>query len=156
MNMDIELKRQYELNYILSPELSAENLLNLQKKIEDYIKDLGGEIREINPPRRESLAFPIAKKERGFRGEIIFGMLITKLADFEKKLKIEKDFLRYAIFRYAPPVLSPRRTRKPRIKKAICPEILQKPTAKTPPLAKKEGKIKLEEIDKKLEEILGM
>lgn len=162
--MDTESKRQYELNYILSPELSAEDSLSLAKNIENFVQESPGEIKESRAPKQENLAYRIGKKLRGSRAEILFEASPSSLAALEKKLKFEKNILRYGIFNL-PPLSQARIKRKARIRKiekSLKPEMLfgsqriKKPLILTKEEKPKEEKIKLEEIDKKLEEILGM
>lgn len=157
--MEITENRKYELHYMLPPELSEEDVLALVKKIEGYILENSGIIQESKLPKMEVFAYPVSKKTKGFRGQIIFEMLKGEFLEIKKKLKLEKNILRYGIIRIIPISQKELLKKEQRIQKSLSrsAEIKEK-TEKLAeiPSAKKEEKINLEEIDKKLEEILGM
>ena len=132
--------KYYELTYLISPELSENELKETQEKIISLIKKGGGEIEKSNKPIKVKLKYPIKKQGEGFLGTLSFYCPPEKLKNLEEKLTKEGFILRYLILR------------KKLFKKLKVAEIK---TEKKMIKPKKEKKIKLEEIDKKLEEILG-
>jgi len=130
----------YELTYLISPDLSEEELKIFPEKIDSFLQEEGGKSEGLKLPIKKRLAYPIKKKNEGYWGTLNFYLSPEKLESFEKKLKKEPKILRYLLLRE-------------RLPKKI--EILRiRPKAKAPKV-KKEKKVELKEIEKKLEEILG-
>ncbi len=127
----------YELTYLLSPDLSEEELKSLQEKINSFIEKEGGIINELTLPLKKVLAYPIKKKTFTHLGTLSFQFSPEKLENLEKKLKSENQILRYLILAKELP------------KKVVLPPKL--PLIKPKP----KPKVELKEIEKKLEEILG-
>jgi small subunit ribosomal protein S6 len=130
----------YELNYLISPDLSEEELKIFQEKINSNIQNEGGKLEKIKLPIRKKLAYLIKKKGGAYLVTSDFYFLPEKLENLEKKLKAESNILRYLILT------------KEVLKKIEIPQIV--PEAKVPKV-KKEKKVELEKIDEKLKEILG-
>lgn len=127
----------YELTYLISPEVSEENIQSLQKKIESLIKEGEGSIIETNPPVKRTLAYPIQKKTGALVADLTFNLKPEKIKDFEKNLKSESQILRYLIS-------------KEKLARKI-----PKARAKPKKITKPKVKVELKEVEKKLEEILG-
>lgn len=146
----------YELNYFLSPHLSDEEVLNFSQKIADFINSIQGRIEKTNEPKIQKLAYSIKKQERGHFGEIRFSAEAEKISELEKKLKLEEKILRFGIFTVPVAKQKPEKpAKKPKIQPSEpSPSETKVVARKAKPEAKKE-KVKLEDIDKKLEEIIG-
>lgn len=127
---------QYALSF-LTPYLDSKERAKLLKEILDKIKKLDGKI-EDKFIEKKIFAYPVKKNLEGFLGQIIFSIEKVKLKNFEEFLKSEKNIIRGIIER----------------KKKV-PEKLEA-KRKKPPFKKtlKKEKVKIEELDKKLEEIL--
>lgn len=130
----------YELTYLISPELSLEELKSLQEKINSLIQKEAGVLNEIKLPIKKRLAYPIKKKKEAFLSDLSFYLDPEKFKNFEKELKAEKKILRYLILS-KPPV------RKIAVRAKRVPKLL-------PKIPVEEKKAELKEIGKKLEEIL--
>lgn len=148
--------RYYELTYLLSPDLSEEEVRRWQEKIRTTIQEEGGIISETKNPLKRKLAYPIkdnlrSKKREGYLATLSFNLdsdrqksRPEKLENLEKKLRAENQILRYLIS-------SKRRAKiiamaKKPFPKPKIPKKVEKPKVK---------KVELGEIEKKLEEILG-
>lgn len=134
------MKKTYELTYLISPELSEEELKELQAKFVSFIKEEEGILVEEKLPLNKKLAYSVKKQSHAFLAVLIFQLSPEKLANLEKKIKEENRILRYLI-------LVKRVT-----KEAKAPRIFKKIKIEKP---EKEKKVELKEIGKKLEEILG-
>ena len=158
--MPEETQRQYEITFILSPELEEKELDSFEQEIEKSIKNLGGNIKKKIKPEKRNLSYPIKKFQSGYYliTNFLFGP--EKLEELYSILKHKKEILRYII------TLVPEETSidKTQIKKKVletkkirkeAEEISEKEieTLKKP---EKKAKPKLEDIDKKLDEILGI
>ena len=128
--------KDYELAYLISPELSKEEVKLFQDKIISFIQNEEGVLIENVVPLKRVLSYPIKKQTQAYLAALDFQLNAGKLADFEKKIKAEAQILRYLI------LIKP----KPKEVKAVPKKFVPK---KAP-----EKKVELKEIEKKLEEIL--
>lgn len=129
--------RHYELTYLISAELSEEELKALQEKINSFIQE-GGVLNQEGKEIKKKLAHPIEKRGVASLITLSFQMSPEKLTNLEKKIKMEPQILRY--------FLVAKKERK------VIPKISAKPKIK---MIKPKAKVELKEIEKKLEEILG-
>jgi small subunit ribosomal protein S6 len=129
----------YELTYLISPELSEEEAKNIQEKTISLLQKEGGALNEVKLPIKKKLAYLIKKQREAFLCDFNFYLEPEKLGGLEKVLKSEKKILRYLIL--AKPKIKITKVRKRQIK------VISNVPAK-------EKKVELKEIEKKLEEIL--
>ncbi len=132
--------RFYELTFLISADVSEEEIKNLREKITSLVQKEGV---LINGPffQKRPLAYPIKKRDWAIFGTLDFQMKPNALIKFERRLKSDPRILRYLLIREEE---WKRATRTPQ------PSVLKKKTK----IYKRE-KVELKEIDKKLEEILG-
>ena len=142
----------YELTYLISPDLSEEEIKEFQKKIVSLIKEKGGILNEVGLIIKQTLAYPIKKFSQAYLTTLNFQLEAEKISDLEKKLRTENFILRYLIF--SKKIQKRIVGRKPAIKggKMVGLSLAKKPKKID---ETKEKKVELEEIEKKLEEILG-
>jgi len=133
--------KNYELTYLISSDVSEQELKNLSEKIKTFIQEQEGIVKKTTEPSKTKLGYSIKEKEQGFLGILDFSLNPEKIANLEKKLKSDTQILRYLILNKEVP-------EKTQIKRAL-PKV-EKPTTQE---AKTE-KVELKEIDKKIEEIL--
>ena len=142
----------YELTYLISPDISEEELKNLSQKVVGFITGEEGTVKKIIEPLRKKFGYLIKKKGNAFLITLNFQLSPEKLKNLEKKLKSEAQIIRYMILAKKEPgeILTPEKLIKPSTlrEKEKAREI--KETAKTI----KPKKVELKEIDKKIEEIL--
>ncbi len=155
--------KYYELTYLAPDELSGEELKNLQEKIISHIQENDGILKESRAPIRQKLALAIKKWSDAFSVVLDFHSAPEKIADIEKKLKSESRILRFMILIKKLPgskSKAPRLRGEVRLSEAArrvpkSPGLgLEIPKISEKPLIKKEKKVELKEIEKKLEEIL--
>lgn len=91
--------RNYELIYILDPELSEEEIETLTTRFEGYLEEENGTIirRENWGPRR--LAYPINRKREGRYYYMQFSMDSRNVKAFERNLLLAEGLLRELIVR---------------------------------------------------------
>ena len=173
--MENEDQRQYELTLILSPNLQEGEINSLEQEIEKGIKELKGSLKNQGKPEKRELSYPIKKFQSGYFVLLTFLLGPDKIEELSSLLKDKKDIIRYLI-NLAPeeklfiPKKKPRpMAQKPgalekrpeiekfkKLTKEVTEkeiEILKKDSEKK---RKKEKEVKLENIDKKLDEILGI
>ncbi len=135
----------YELSFWLKPQLEEEEVLQKISQIQRIIQEEGGYNVEASLPKLKLLAYPIKKETSGYFIYIQFEISPEKLLAVEKKLKQEQDILRYLIVKREKrktSLFSPVRKKKER--KTI--------STRTEP--EKITAVDLQELDKKLDEIL--
>ena len=148
----------YELTYLITPNLSEEELNSFQKVINGFIKEEGGVLAAGRMPLRRKLAYSIKKMGTAYLGILNFNLAPERLEEFEKKIRLQSQILRYLILTKKP---APLREIPPSLISFERPEAIRiEKTAKEKSFLKKsikpkEEKVELKEIEKKLEEILG-
>ena len=173
--MENENQRQYELTLIFSPNLQEEKIASLEQEIEKEIKELEGSLKNKEKPEKRELAYPIKKFQSGYFVLLTFLLGPDKIKELFSLLKQKKDVIRYLISLTPEEKLFIRKKKpkpaaqkpetleeKPKTEKfkKLTKEVTEKEietlkkTAKEKEEKKKETK--LEDIDKKLGEILGI
>ncbi len=153
--MDTEQKK-YEIAYLISPEVSDEEVFGEAGKITTAIQNAGGLIDRIEEPKKRRLAFMIKKFRNASFGWTAFTLARGKLAEFKKNIDVsQKTIFRYLITEMPKLRIVPQKY--PRLISRPKPNDTPKQyTGKiTPPATQPEEKMNIEELDKKLEEILG-
>ncbi len=142
---------KYELTYIALPNLSEEDLSKLIAKINDLIVNNGGEVKEQKAPIKQKLAYPIKKNKNGSYITIEFLIEPEKVSSIDKILRIESSVLRHIII-----ALPEKAQKTKKVRKNIPAEVIIPETIKSKPVKKQavKEKVKIEELDKKLEELL--
>lgn len=135
--------KNYELTYLISPDLSEEESKITQDKIASLVKNEGGVLNGATTPINKYLGIPIKKKRSAYLSSLSFQLGPEKLENVREGLKQESRILRYLILTQPKVRETAVRTRKPRLKEAQAE------------VKKPEAKVELKEIEKKLEEILG-
>lgn len=140
----------YELVYLLSPLLENSDLDVAVNKVRGFINVLNGEIKKENMPEKKKLSYPIKKQLYGHFVANEFQLEPEKIAELDKQLKSESDILRFLIVGQEKHKEKKVRTRITKSKKPAAATFAT-PAAKT---ETKPERIKIEELDKKLEELL--
>lgn len=127
----------HELTFIANPNLSEENLAGLIQKIKEFIEKHEGRIVQDFLTKKIRLAYPIKKQVGGLLCSVDFELERSNINEFAKEIKENKNILRHIVVN----------------KEVVRPKPLTLKPAKIQPKSK-QAKIKIEELDKKLEEIL--
>jgi len=137
----------YELTYIINPNLSDAEVAAQADKVRSFINELGGEIKTERIMEKRKLAYPVKKQGFGFYVTAEFNLGPENVIELEKKIGLEQSILRHLLLIKKIIKEVPRKPRsfKPREKPGGIP---------IKPAPEKMEKVKIEEIDKKLEEIL--
>ena len=170
--------KPYQISFFLSPELSSNEVI---QKIKQEITDKGG---SLETPETESsltnlikktLAYPIQKYQEAFYLNLNFLLPPQMIKQFRQQLNLEENILRYLIT--ARPIAkkitpetfpSSRKTKTTRAQLTpkkpfldfgmidkIEPLSATEPSPTPSQKKEKPEKVKIEELDKKLEEILN-
>lgn len=148
--------KEYEMTYLASPKLNEDEFFELVKEVKNHIAGAGGKLKEELGAKKQKLAYPIKSFKDAYISTLNFALPAEKIIELNQKLKLEEKIIRYLIV--VQPVLRAlkikRRVKKEKVVPPSPPQkevvVEEKKPEKAPP--KKE--IKIEELDKKLEEIL--
>jgi ribosomal protein S6 len=128
----------YELDYLISSNLTEIEIKDFQEKIISFVQEKGILI-DAAIPKKRVLAYPVKKNNSAFFATLNFQMKPENLADFEKKLKPDSRIIRYLILNK----VVPKAFSKPR--RRFTEGEIEIPERK---------KVKIEEIEEKLKEVL--
>lgn len=148
--------KYYELSYLISPELSEEKTREILENITKTIHNEGGVLEKSILPKIQEIGYRIKKQKQAYFGSMLFRLDPKKIDNLNKKIKSYPQVLRFLL--YSKKMTSPKPGRiKPSrlVRKEIAvgvPQVV--PQKEKTPTHKKVKKVELEEIDKKLDEIL--
>ncbi len=130
--------KAYEITYLIAPSLTAEEAEKYHEKIKGIISKANGVLGKEQSPSKRVLAYPIKKNAEGYLASADFESSEDSIKEISKKLKKEKDLLRYLLIKKEINKTSEKKERSAQKKgKSLKPE-----------------KAKLKEIDEKIDEIL--
>jgi small subunit ribosomal protein S6 len=89
--------RKYEVMYLISPQLSEEELNQLTEDLKKDIESLGGEVQTVDNWGKRTLAYPVKKFNDGYYVVMTFLFPQNQLPEFERRLKLREKVLRYMI-----------------------------------------------------------
>jgi ribosomal protein S6 len=129
----------YELTYLISPEINEDQIQAVSQSIVSYIEEQGGVLSGVQgKPLKKILGHPIEDHIMAYVGTLKFSFSSEKTKSLEEKLKQEKQILRIMLIT------------KPQKEKLNFRKIRKKFT----PTSVKKQKVELKDIDQKIEEIL--
>lgn len=128
----------YELLYIVLPKFSEDEVPKVASKVKEQIQKFGGKITLEDNLGKKKLAYPIKHNRYGYYLLLEFDLEAEKVKSLDNNLKLLNEVLRHQMVK----------------KRKEIPHI-PRPKKIKEPLEKKEKKeIKIEDLDKKLDEIL--
>ena len=90
---------QYELILVVQPEMEEEPLKALVEKVSQTIRDLGGQVVQVEPWGRRRMAYTIKKHREAFYFLVHVEMPTLAVRSLEKSLKLVEDVMRYLVVR---------------------------------------------------------
>ncbi len=95
---------QYEMVFIIQPEMDEEPLAALVEKMSQTIADLGGQVHQVDPWGKRRLAYAIAKYHDGFYFLTQMELPAQAVRSLERSIKLMEDVIRHLIIRKDEPV----------------------------------------------------
>lgn len=92
--------RNYENLVIVKPTLTAEEIQEGLKAIQEVITSNGGEIATTDDMGMRKLAYPIEKNERGFFQVIYYSAEPSVITEIERRFRLNEDLLRFVTIKY--------------------------------------------------------
>jgi len=96
------VRRDYELAFILNPEVNEEEVRAIQDRIEQIVATYGGQIVKVNQWGRRRLAYPIERHRDGLYTFIDMILTPETVAELERMLKVSEIVLRHMVKRRDP------------------------------------------------------
>src|SRR5579885_2952611 len=94
--------RDYELGFILTPEVNEEQTRAIVERIEQIATNYGGQVVRVNQWGRRRLAYPIQHHRDGFY--VFIDMVLTPetVNELDRTLKVSEEVIRHLIKRRDP------------------------------------------------------
>lgn len=91
--------RDYELGFILNPEVNEDQTRAILGRVEQIVTNYGGQIVRVNQWGRRRLSYPIEHHRDGFY--VFIDMILTPetVAELDRTLKVSEDVLRHLMKR---------------------------------------------------------
>lgn len=142
----------YELSFWFSSQLDEKEI---EKRFDNLLKQLeklGALIIFSQSPQLKQLAYPIKKERNAYFGYIRFELSKDALVRFEEELRLNNDIIRFIVLNIKPK--EEQKVSHLSFSKPVFKEQKSKREEKVKEEFKEEKVISLEELDKKLSEIL--
>jgi len=96
------VRRDYELGFILNPEVSEEQTRVILDRVEHVVANFSGQIVRVNQWGRRRLGYPIQHHRDGFY--VFVDMILTPetIVELDRTLKVSEEVLRHLIKRRDP------------------------------------------------------
>jgi small subunit ribosomal protein S6 len=89
--------RNYELAYILDPELDEQSIEIFEDRVKGWIEAAGGTIKNIDNWGKRRLAYPIKKHNEGYYYFVQIEMPPQAGVTIERDLRLSEQILRFMI-----------------------------------------------------------
>ncbi len=91
------MKRDYELGFILNPEVSEEETRAILDRVEQVVANHDGQIVKVNQWGRRRLAYPIERHRDGFYTFIDMILTPETVIELDRTLKVSEVVLRHMV-----------------------------------------------------------
>jgi len=91
--------REYELIYIVRPDVEEEALEEISKKVDQVVTGNGGQVTEVKRWGKRHLAYPIQKLKEGYYVLNRIQLEPQMLKEVERSLTLSEEIIRYLIVR---------------------------------------------------------
>ena len=89
--------REYEIVYVIRPDLSDKDRSTKVEKIHSLITENGGELGKVEDWGKRVLAYEIKHNSEGYYGLAEFRLPPSSVKTVEDRLNIDEEILRYQI-----------------------------------------------------------
>jgi len=103
------VRRDYELGFILNPEVSEEQTSAILERIEKIVKNYDGQVVKVNQWGRRRLAYPIEHHRDG--NYVFIDMILTPetVLELDRTLKVSEEVMRHIVKRRDPKAMQKER-----------------------------------------------
>jgi small subunit ribosomal protein S6 len=89
------MSNNYEMMYILRPDLSEDQVGEAVNKYKDYLNENGAANLEIQVKGKRRLAYPVGKYLDGIYVQLNYQADGTQVAPLERMMRLSEDTIRY-------------------------------------------------------------
>ena len=98
MENEAKTTKEYELSYLLTPDIPENKINSEATELQNIITENGGYIvHQTNPPEKKRLAYPVRKQNQAYFGVVYFNIDKDGLDKIKKNLSFSKKILRLTI-----------------------------------------------------------
>jgi small subunit ribosomal protein S6 len=91
--------RDYELTFIIHPEVEDEGVTDTVEKVSQFISEDGGRVTNVDHWGRRRLAYPIQKQTEGYYVLMQIQLDPQSIGELERNLKLSEEVIRYLLVR---------------------------------------------------------
>jgi small subunit ribosomal protein S6 len=91
--------RDYEMTFIVSPEVGDEKVPAVVDKVKQFIANAGGEVTKVDTWGRRRLAYPLNGFREGYYFVTTFKLGPQGLNELERSVKLSEEIIRYLTVR---------------------------------------------------------
>ena len=91
--------RDYELVMIVSPEVADESVSATVERVQEFIAEQGGQVKEVTPWGRRRLAYNIEHFQEGSYVVAQLNLDPERVRALEENLKLSTDVIRHLVVR---------------------------------------------------------
>ena len=85
---------EYEMVTLFHPRLDEEGVTEISEWLQQRIVELGGEVMEVTPWGRRSLAFPVKKQTEAIYIQFDYSMEGNQMVELTRVMQLNEDILR--------------------------------------------------------------
>ncbi|RME07021.1 MAG: 30S ribosomal protein S6 [Anaerolineae bacterium] len=89
--------REYELVFIVHPDLDDTATNDLVEKVKGWISEAGGSVNKVDPWGKRQLAYPIRKQNSGQYFLMHIQVAPSFVAELERNLRFQEQVMRFLI-----------------------------------------------------------
>ena len=97
---------KYETTFILEPGLDETRVNEEIERVSGWVKDLGGEVLEVQRWGKRRLAYEIHKKRDGIYTLVLYSGPGTLVKELERRLSLVESVMRVLTVMHVPPELT--------------------------------------------------
>ncbi len=86
--------KKYDLFTIIKPNLDNEEADKVVAKVEEYVKNLGGEVQSADKMGRKKMAYEVAGFTDGFMVNQVVTIPADKITELKRQLKLNDSVIR--------------------------------------------------------------
>ncbi len=135
------MRRDYEIGFILNPEVSEEQTRTILERIEQIVARYDGQVIKVNQWGRRRLAYPIEHHRDGFYVFIDTILTPETVSELDRTLKVSEEVLRHLIKKRDPKAVQKEREARAAAAAAPAPTVAEaevRPEEETPAPAEEE------------------
>ncbi len=129
------MRRDYEIGFILNPEVSEEQTRTILERIEQIVARYDGQVIKVNQWGRRRLAYPIEHHRDGFYVFIDTILTPETVSELDRTLKVSEEVLRHLIKKRDPKTVQKEREARAAAAAAPVPTVSEaevRPEEETP------------------------